>query len=84
LAKRYKPEDEEFGRDDISGEELQRLHDNLKNLDSNLGSYPYADWKKWISLTNKISLQTIARCRQRPPPYQMHIFYSAPKAIVGP
>jgi A1 cistron-splicing factor AAR2 len=61
LAKRYKPEDEEFQREPVSGDELERLRDNLKNLDSNLGSYPYGDWKKWVSLTNKISAQTIAR-----------------------
>ncbi len=61
LAKRYKPEDEEFGREDISGEELERLKANIKNLDGSLGSYPYGDWKKWVALTNKISVDTVAR-----------------------
>ena len=60
-ARRYIPVDEEFERDPISGDELERLGDNLKTLDQNLGSYPYGDWKKWVSLTNKISPQTISR-----------------------
>ena len=61
FGKRYKPEDEEFSRDVISGEELERLKDNIKNLDGSLGSYPYGDWKKWVALTNKISADTVAR-----------------------
>jgi AAR2 protein len=51
-------------RDPISGDELDRLRANLKNLDRNLGSYPYGDWKKWVSLTNKISVQTISRYKK--------------------
>ncbi len=52
--------DEEFCGQ-VSSEEVDRLRDNLKNLDEHLGSYPYGDWKKWVSLTNKISADTIAR-----------------------
>lgn len=61
FAKRYRPEHEDFSRDPISGEELDHLRANLKNLDRNLGAYPYGDWKKWVSLTNKISAQTVSR-----------------------
>ena len=53
-------EDEEFSGQ-VSSEEVERLRDNMKNLDGHLGSYPYGDWKKWVSLTNKISADTIAR-----------------------
>ena len=42
-------------------EEIQRLEFNLKNFDRNLGAYPYDSWKKWVSLTNKISTVTIKR-----------------------
>ena len=27
----------------------------------NLGAYPYESWKKWVSLTSKISSETISR-----------------------
>nr|ACO15250.1 C20orf4 homolog [Caligus clemensi] len=35
--------------------------DNLRNLDPHLGPYPYDSWKKWISLTNKITDATLSR-----------------------
>jgi len=60
LAKRYNAINETI--EDISdSEEIQRLEYNLKNFDSNLGAYPYDSWKKWVSLTNKISAVTIKR-----------------------
>lgn len=34
---------------------------NLKELDRFLGPFPYDSWKKWVSLTNKISKTTISR-----------------------
>merc|ERR550539_2231229 len=60
LVKKYNPEQETF--EDVHDEEtIHRLRSNLKNLDRNLGAYPYDSWKKWVSLSNKISIETIQR-----------------------
>lgn len=60
LVKKYNPEQETF--EDVHDEEtIHRLQSNLKNLDRNLGAYPYDSWKKWVSLSNKISIETIQR-----------------------
>merc|ERR550539_534063 len=60
LVKKYNPEQETF--EDVHDEEtIHRLQSNLKNLDRNLGAYPYDSWKKWVSLSNKISIETIHR-----------------------
>ncbi|XP_059096369.1 uncharacterized protein LOC131890931 isoform X2 [Tigriopus californicus] len=59
LAKRFNPLTETI--EDITGDELERMKLDLRNLDPHLGAYPYDLWKKWISLTNKISSATLAR-----------------------
>ena len=60
MVKRYNTSNESF--DDVHDqEEVNRFQINLKNLDTNLGAYPYDSWKKWVSLTNKISTITIKR-----------------------
>jgi len=38
-----------------SQENIERLQGNLKEIDKNLGAYPYEVWDKWKSLTNKIT-----------------------------
>nr|CAG4644194.1 EOG090X0AVR [Lepidurus arcticus] len=38
----------------------KRMKDNLKELDQFLGAYPYDKWKKWVSLTNKISTEVLS------------------------
>ena len=60
LVKRYNEANENFD-DIIDPEEINRLKFNLKDLDRNLGAYPYGSWKKWVSLTNKISPATVKR-----------------------
>jgi len=60
LIKKYNPISESFD-EVIDHDEIDRFRVNLKNLDSNLGAYPYDSWKKWVSLTNKISSITIKR-----------------------
>ena len=59
LAKRYNVQTEDI--EDVGEEESQRLQADLKGLDPHLGAYPYDSWKKWISLTNRISASTISR-----------------------
>ena len=60
MIKRYNHAKENFD-DVLDQEEIQRFQINLKNLDKNLGAYPYDSWKKWVSLTNKISTITVKR-----------------------
>lgn len=38
-----------------SEEDLQRIRDNLLDLDRNLGAYPYQNLKHWNRLTSNIS-----------------------------
>ena len=54
---RYVPADECVV--DVSEEEESRVKSNLKNMDSGLAPYPYDEWKRWISLSNRISSATI-------------------------
>ena len=60
VIKKYNTINESFD-EVIEQEEIDRFRVNLKNLDSNLGAYPYDSWKKWVSLTNKISTITVKR-----------------------
>lgn len=46
----------------IPEELVQRLKDNLKELDRYLGPYPYDVWKDWKDLTDKIDSSIITRC----------------------
>ena len=59
LAKRYNAQTEDI--EEVSEEDHQRLRADLRGLDPHLGAYPYDTWKKWISLTNRISANTITR-----------------------
>uniref|UniRef100_A0A915E0H9 Protein AAR2 homolog n=1 Tax=Ditylenchus dipsaci TaxID=166011 RepID=A0A915E0H9_9BILA len=42
-------------------EEIDRIRDNLKNLDSSLGAYPYSTYRQWVSLSSYISPKTVKR-----------------------
>nr|XP_022325747.1 protein AAR2 homolog isoform X2 [Crassostrea virginica] len=46
---------EELTEDGVSADDIQRIRDNLKDLDRFLGPYPYDGYKKWISLSNFIT-----------------------------
>ncbi len=63
VVKRYVPADEEVV--DVGGEEKERIRTNLRNMDSGMGPYPYDEWKKWVSLTNRISPATIGTYNMR-------------------
>nr|CAG4638646.1 EOG090X0AVR [Cyclestheria hislopi] len=62
LARKWSQETEDIV-DTISDEDKDRLQCNLKDLDSSLGAYPYQSWKKWISLTNKITVDVIEKIK---------------------
>lgn len=59
LVKRFDAQNEEIV--DVQQEEVERFKSNLQSLDGHLGAYPYPSWKKWVSWTDKISPDTVAR-----------------------
>ena len=59
LAKRFNPATETF--DPVSDEDTARIKAGLRDLDSGLGPYPYASWKKWVGLTSRLTPQTLGR-----------------------
>ncbi|XP_062510877.1 protein AAR2 homolog isoform X2 [Corticium candelabrum] len=55
IVKRWNRTTEDL--DDVvkSEEEIERLRAGLKDIDKNLGAYPYESLKKWVGLTQHIS-----------------------------
>lgn len=48
---------EDISKDEISEESIQRLKDNLLNIDKHLAPYPYEIWQKWKLLTSQITAE---------------------------
>ena len=69
MARKFDPQNENF-QDCFNNEDIERFRANIKDLDKHLGAYPYDLWKKWISLSNKISNDTLARLE--PPSGMIH------------
>ncbi|XP_056011671.1 protein AAR2 homolog isoform X2 [Ostrea edulis] len=46
---------EDLADDNVSDDDIQRIKDNLKELDRFLGPYPYDRYRKWVSLSNFIT-----------------------------
>lgn len=55
VVRKWNPIAEELTEDGISADDVQRIQDNLKDLDRFLGPYPYEGYKKWVSLSNFIT-----------------------------
>lgn len=47
--------------DDVPEEEVGRFKSNLKNIDGQLGAYPFNLWSKWVSLTNRINCDSLEK-----------------------
>ncbi|KZC07052.1 PREDICTED: protein AAR2 homolog [Dufourea novaeangliae] len=62
VVKRWDAKAEDLSSEAVSDETVQRLKDNLKDLDRYLGCYPYDVWKQWKDLTNHISPTLVERC----------------------
>jgi len=62
LVRRWDNEEENISSETVPEETIQRLRDNIKELDRYLGPYPYEILKPWIKLTNGISASLITRC----------------------
>ncbi|XP_026497014.1 protein AAR2 homolog [Vanessa tameamea] len=48
---------EDISKDEISEESIQRLKDNLLNIDKHLAPYPYEIWQKWKQLSSQITAE---------------------------
>lgn len=61
LVKMWDKNTEDISKDEISEESIQRLKDNLYNLDRHLGPYPYEIWQKWKLLSSQITAELAAK-----------------------
>lgn len=55
VVRKWDPIAEELTEDGVGADDVQRIQDNLKDLDRFLGPYPYEGYKKWVSLSNFIT-----------------------------
>lgn len=55
LVKMWDKKTEDMSREEITDESVQRLKDNLFNIDRHLAPYPYKICNKWKLLTSQIS-----------------------------
>ena len=60
LIRKFDASTEELLENDDE-EEIERMRCNLKNIDGNLGAYPYQSWKKWVSLSNRLTSNSVTR-----------------------
>ena len=51
--------------DDVTAEEVERFRLNLKNIDGQLGAYPFASWSKWVSLSNRLNIDLIKKYKTK-------------------
>ncbi|XP_049770617.1 protein AAR2 homolog [Schistocerca cancellata] len=61
VVRRWDKDAEDLDIKDVGDEEKARVRSNLLNLDRFLGPYPFDIWKKWQSMTNKISARLAER-----------------------
>ncbi|XP_032512725.2 protein AAR2 homolog [Danaus plexippus] len=55
LVKMWDKHLEDISREEISEESIQRLRENLLNIDKHLAPYPYEIWQKWKLLSSQIN-----------------------------
>lgn len=65
VVRRWNPETEEV-INNCSHEETDVLKKNLQNLDKHLGPYPFEMWKKWLSLSSRITTAVISKIESAP------------------
>ncbi|GIY75336.1 protein AAR2 homolog [Caerostris extrusa] len=61
VMKKWDSSNEDLNSLAPSGEEKQRIRENLQDLDKNLGAYPYQTLKEWNRLTCNISESLVSR-----------------------
>ena len=62
VIKRWNSAQEELVDELKNDEEIKKIRLNLQNLDKNLAPYPYDTLKKWVSMTNNLSLAIVKKC----------------------
>ncbi|XP_020283936.1 protein AAR2 homolog [Pseudomyrmex gracilis] len=62
LVKKWDSKEETVSSEPVPEETVQRLKDNIKELDRYLGPYPYDIWEQWKKLTNRITESVVERC----------------------
>lgn len=62
LVKRWDNEKEDVSSEPVPEKTVQRLKDNIRELDRYLGPYPYEISKPWTKLTNGITASLMTRC----------------------
>lgn len=55
LVKRWDSELEDISSIPVTEEEVNRIRENIRNMDKYLGSYPYDIYAKWMNLSNHIN-----------------------------
>ncbi|CAG4916624.1 unnamed protein product [Colias eurytheme] len=55
LVKLWDKNNEDISKDEVTEESIQRLKDNLLNLDRHLAPYPYEIWQKWKLLSSQVT-----------------------------
>jgi len=63
LVKRYDKSSEELV--DVGDDEVARVRQGLKEMDSRLGPYPLKHWKKWVSLSSRVSKESLQRLQPK-------------------
>jgi len=63
VVKRYDKSSEELV--DVGEDEVARVRQGLKDMDSRLGPYPLKQWKKWVSLSNRVKEESLSRLQPK-------------------
>ncbi|CAI4229192.1 unnamed protein product [Auanema sp. JU1783] len=61
VIKRWDTKDEDFANEEASQEEIDRIRANLRNIDRNLGPYPFENYRSWFALTQHVNESTVRR-----------------------
>ncbi|CAG7724724.1 unnamed protein product, partial [Allacma fusca] len=61
IVRKYDPAAEDISRMELSEDTVNRFKCSLKSMDQYLGAYPYDVWRKWVSLTNRLTPEILKR-----------------------
>jgi len=61
VVRKWNMQNEAIDDECVSESDLENISQNRKDIDRFLGAYPYEEFKRWVSLTNKIKLQMLTK-----------------------